>query len=193
LPEQEKGTAKRRGHPRGWPLGIQAICPVNSCLRRKQSPVGIMCLFRTSVKENYRKIPSYNYLFHLDLAAFFAISLRRFAVNFDALASPPFNPPRRPRLVATVSSRGIRVSSGEPSICSPMARSTTDKAVAVKSSLVPFDLTLNGFTDPILTQGQEPATGVGFQTDPLPVARILGCFAFTSILAMNFCFLSGNS
>jgi len=117
---------------------------------------------------------SNNYLFHLDLAAFFAISLRRFAVNFDALASPPFNPPRRPRLVAMVSSRGIRVSNGEPSICSPMACSTTDKAVAVKSSLVPFDLTLNGFTDPILTRSQEFGTGVEIQTDPLPCQRMVG-------------------
>lgn len=48
-------------------------------------------------------LPSHDFSFVLAqraLAAFLAIAVRRFGLNFAARAEPPFNPPRRPSATA---------------------------------------------------------------------------------------------
>lgn len=74
-------------------------------------------------------------------AAFFAISRRRRAERLSARACPPFRPPSLPRATAA----GFFVapdSSGDPSSFSPIACSTTRRAVTVKSCAGPSRLGL---------------------------------------------------
>ena len=73
--------------------------------------------------------------FQRDLAAFLAISLRRFAVRLLALALPPLAPPSLPSATAAGFLPASGSSSGVPFICSPMALSTTDLATCQKSFL----------------------------------------------------------
>jgi hypothetical protein len=72
-------------------------------------------------------------LSHRDLAAFLAIAVRSLADSILALALPPFCPPSRPRATACGFFPASGGSSGVPSRCSPMARSTTLRATVTKS------------------------------------------------------------
>ena len=70
--------------------------------------------------------------FHLVAAAFFAMALRFAAESLSALARPPLAPPSLPRATAAGFFPAFGSSSGVPSICSPMACSTTRKALTAK-------------------------------------------------------------
>jgi hypothetical protein len=103
------------------------------------------------------------YFFHRAFAAFLAIVFRFLADSFAALALPPFKPPRRPRVIAAVLiTAGSR---GEPSRCSPMARSTTLRAMVVKSRCFGVD------TGSSISAPERLFKGWEFQTDPLPEPR----------------------
>jgi hypothetical protein len=73
------------------------------------------------------------YFFQRAFAAFKAIVFRCLEDSFLALALPPLGPPSLPRATALASLRDTSTLSGEPSICSPMAFSTTWKAIDEKS------------------------------------------------------------
>lgn len=74
-----------------------------------------------------------DYFFQRAFAAILAMSWRCSAVRLCALAFPPFRPPaRRNGFLTTAGS-----TSGEPSRRSPMACSTTRRAITVKSWDVP--------------------------------------------------------
>src|SRR5271157_4643843 len=70
---------------------------------------------------------------HLAIAAFLAMAFRSADDNFAALALPPFLPPSLPKATEMRFFPASGSSSGVPSICSPIARSTTRRAFAKKS------------------------------------------------------------
>jgi hypothetical protein len=85
-----------------------------------------------SLKNN--SVEDYSLAPQRELAAFRAIAFRLAGESFLALDRPPFFPPMLPKATAW----GLRVSGlgsgkGLPSICSPMACSTTERATSMKS------------------------------------------------------------
>ena len=70
------------------------------------------------------------------------MALRLAGLSASALAFPPFFPPSRPKATAAGFLPFVWSGSGEPSNCSPMACSTTRRAVTVKSCSVPSRLGL---------------------------------------------------
>lgn len=76
---------------------------------------------------------SYLVPFHRFSAAFLAISALRSGVNKAALAGPPLAPPLFPREIAAALFPSFGSGNGDPSIFSPIASSTMDRASLLAS------------------------------------------------------------
>lgn len=133
------------------------LLPVSCISNKTKGPRARPYMKRRNVRLSYSD-------FQRDLAAFLAMALRLAGLRDLALAAPPFLPPIFPRATAWGLRASMGISRGLPSICSPIARSTTSRATCIKSRFSPerFGMALS------CHEFEKGCESIKFQTDPLP-------------------------